>query len=121
MSAISWSSLIMRQPAVTGVALVRCSAGAALVRLSVNTNLTVSSTPTRPVLTPRSRSPFAISANGLSSSCHTSSWLDASGPAANCSRKRSSSKAGQTQKPSPRAVSTIAEIRSLPPRRAPLK
>ncbi len=111
----------MRQPAVTGVALVTCIAGAALAMLSANTNFVVSSMPMRPEVTPRSLMPCATRSNGLSSSCHVRTSEEANGPVASSSRARSSSNAGQTVNGSPFAGSTIANSRSLPPQRMPLK
>ena len=52
-------SLIIRQPATTGVALTIFSCGAACAMLSLHTNLVVSSMPRRPVAMPRSFSPAA--------------------------------------------------------------
>ena len=59
-SAISCALLIMRHPAVTGVALAIFACDAALRMPSANTNRTVSSIPSLPVAMPRSFNPCAM-------------------------------------------------------------
>ena len=60
-TAISCALLIIRQPAVMGVALVIVTVGAAFPMPSANTNFTVSSIPILPVNRPRSFSDEAVS------------------------------------------------------------
>jgi hypothetical protein len=115
MHSISCASLIIRQPAVTGVAITNLSCGPACARLLEKTNFMFSSRPTRPVAIPRSRSPRTRSAKGLSSSCQVStSASDPNGPALSSSCARAFSNAGQIRNAFAFAGITSAHSRSPP-------
>ena len=112
-SAISAGDLIIRQPAVTGVARPNSSCGAAARRPSGMKKRTRSSTPTLPVATPRSFRMPATIAPQSSSSCQTRMSL------VNfvISRARASSNPGATYASSPFAGITSRNGRSLVPQR----
>ncbi len=117
MRAISWASLIIRQPAVTGVPFTICMAGAALPMLSANVKGMVSSMPILPVVTPRSFRIAAKSAEGDSCSSQARTSL----PIFTCSSARAFSNAGVTQAGSPSRVMTQPKNRSDSPQCAPVK
>ena len=116
-NASSWASLIIRQPAVTGVPVRRRAAGAAAPISFANVKGIVSSMPMSPAADPPSLRIAATSANGLWSSSHGLT----SRPIWICSRARASSKAGVTQAGSPSRVRTAPKNRSLSPHWAPVK
>src|SRR5581483_9039088 len=121
-SASSCALLIWRHPAVTGVALASRTDGAALPTPSAKTYFVVSSMPSTPLLTPRSRKPCATRSYGLWSSCQVrTSGCASSGLSAICSRARSSSNAGHTKNAAPFAGTTAANSRSAPDQRMPVK
>ena len=92
MLAISAADLIIRQPAVIGVARTICEAGSAAASALAMKKRTRSSTPTFVVATPRSRRIPATSVRASSSSCHTRTSLEN----LMTSRARCSSNAGAT-------------------------
>ena len=116
-SAISCASLIIRQPAVTGVPFTSCIAGAALPISSANVNGIISSMPIFPVVTPRSFRIVATRAEGDSCSSQARTSL----PIFTCSSARAFSNAGVTQAGSPSRVMTQPKKRSEIPQRAPVK
>ena len=89
--AISAGDLIIRQPAVTGVASTTCEAGAAFCSAAAMKNRTRSSTPIFAVETPRSFRMPLTSASGSSSSSQTRTSVEN----LITSRARCSSKAGE--------------------------
>ena len=115
MHSISCASLIIRQPAVTGVAITNVSCGPAFARLLEKTYFMFSSSPTRPVAILRSRSPRTSSAKGLSSSCQVStSASEPNGPVLSSSCARVFSNAGHTRNGFAFAGITSAHRRSPP-------
>src|SRR5580698_4020409 len=112
----------MRQPAVTGDAETRVRCGLAARMPSEKTNFMFSSRPTVPLMRPRSARPLPRKANGLSSSCQTSTSASLpKGPAARSSRARPSSNAGQTRNGFALAGMTRDQKRSQPLRRRSAK